>query len=133
MKADRWPHPACAAVEDLLDACDLRRGKASGPGGQRRNKVATAVDLTHRETGLRARATERRKAEDNRREALFRLRLALAVSVILVIDVRIADADHTPTASTASLRTCSIMHATRRKSAIPSRSGWGSMRKKATS
>ncbi len=75
------PHPASLKDEALLAQCDLKRGKGSGPGGQRRNKVQTAVLLTHRPTGLTGQASERREAEANKRSALGRLRLALALEI----------------------------------------------------
>ncbi len=74
-------HPAAIEDEELLRQCDLGRSRASGPGGQHRNKVETKVTLTHRPTGISAQASERRSAEENRRVALFRLRLALAIRV----------------------------------------------------
>ncbi len=73
-------HPAGLSEEALLQECTLRRTRASGPGGQHRNKVSTAVVLTHSPTGVSARATESRQGETNRRMALRRLRLALAVA-----------------------------------------------------
>ncbi len=74
-------HPACLPVESLLDQCDVRHERRSGPGGQHRNKVSTAVVLTHRPTGLRAEANERRSQAENQREAAWRLRVRLAIEV----------------------------------------------------
>ena len=74
-------HPACWPVEELLGDCDVRHERRSGPGGQHRNKVSTAVVLVHRPTGLRAEANERRSQAENRREAVRRLRVRLAIEV----------------------------------------------------
>jgi protein subunit release factor B len=52
--------------------------RASGPGGQHRNKVATGVRLTHLPSGLVVTATERRSRELNRQAALERLARRLA-------------------------------------------------------
>lgn len=71
-------HPACLSAEDLLKSVRVERLRGSGPGGQRRNRVATAVRLIHEPTGVTAKASERRSAEENRKEAVRRLRLALA-------------------------------------------------------
>ena len=74
-------HPACRPNDELLADCDERHERRSGPGGQHRNKVATAVVLTHRPTGLRAEANERRSQAENRAEAMRRLRVRLALEV----------------------------------------------------
>lgn len=66
---------------DLLAGCEVRRTRRSGPGGQRRNKVETAVIIEHRPTGLSAEANERRSQAENLEVALFRLRLRLALEV----------------------------------------------------
>lgn len=72
-------HPAALDPEDLLKQCSTRRYRASGPGGQHRNKVETAIELTHTPTGIKANATERRSQNDNQRAALKRLRVKLAI------------------------------------------------------
>ena len=74
-------HPACLDPDDLLAQCGVSSGRSGGPGGQRRNKVETAVRITHRPTGVEAGATERRQQAENRRVALWRLRLKLALEV----------------------------------------------------
>lgn len=75
------PHPAEIDPEALLADCDVERTRRGGPGGQHRNKVETAIVLTHRPTGVRAEASERRSQEQNQKEALRRLRLRLALEV----------------------------------------------------
>lgn len=72
-------HPAALEVKQLLAECDSRRVRRSGPGGQRRNKVETAVLLYHRPTGISAEAGERRSQAENRSVAVSRLRINLAL------------------------------------------------------
>jgi hypothetical protein len=79
-------HPAAVDPLHLLDDCDVRFLRRSGPGGQNRNKVETAVVLTHRPSGLTAEANERRSQAENRRQALARLRLVLAREIRCVRD-----------------------------------------------
>jgi hypothetical protein len=74
-------HPAALAPDRLLAECDIRFLRRSGPGGQNRNKVETAVVLHHRPTGLTAEANEARSQAHNRDEAIFRLRINLALDV----------------------------------------------------
>lgn len=79
--SDEHVHPARLPVEELLSQCDVRRQRRSGPGGQHRNKVETAVVLTHRPTGISAEANERRSQAENHAQAVFRLRMLLAMRV----------------------------------------------------
>ena len=72
------PHPSTIDEELLLRHCKLEFGRGTGPGGQRRNKVATACEIVHEPTGVMAHAAEMRKQADNRRVALRRLRDRLA-------------------------------------------------------
>ena len=65
----------------LLAECTVETYRASGPGGQHRNKRDSAVRLTHSPTGVSATATERRSQHENRRVAVRRLRKAIAVRV----------------------------------------------------
>ncbi|MEM6552929.1 MAG: peptide chain release factor-like protein [Planctomycetota bacterium] len=74
-------HPAAWDEQRLLRGCVVERTRGSGPGGQRRNKVATGVRVRHEPTGLVAEAGERREPEANRRVAVFRLRVLLALEV----------------------------------------------------
>jgi len=59
--------------KDLERECDLSFFRASGPGGQHRNKTETAVRVVHRPTGIAAAATEERSQFRNRQVALERL------------------------------------------------------------
>jgi hypothetical protein len=74
-------HPAALPLERLLADCDLARTRRGGPGGQHRNKVETAVVVTHRPTGLTGQAAERRSQDLNRQQAIQRLRVRLAVEI----------------------------------------------------
>ena len=85
------PHPATLDEETLVTQCTLTKGRSSGPGGQRKNKVETEVRLTHEPTGLKALANERRSAAQNRSMAIGRMRHLLATHArcpVLFGDVR---------------------------------------------
>ncbi len=62
----------------LEGECVLEFFIGGGPGGQHRNKTASAVRLHHPPTGLTVIATERRSQAQNRGVALERLRARLA-------------------------------------------------------
>ncbi|MBI2480139.1 MAG: peptide chain release factor-like protein [Planctomycetia bacterium] len=72
-------HPAMLDEAGLLAACEIRRQRRSGPGGQHRNKVETAIVITHSPTGIQGEASERRSQEQNRTVAVRRLRVNLAI------------------------------------------------------
>src|SRR5262245_48941097 len=65
----------------LLDQCETDTYRASGPGGQKRNKTSSAVRLRHRPSGLIVIAEESRSQHENRARALRRLRQALYLKV----------------------------------------------------
>ncbi|HUH05794.1 MAG TPA: peptide chain release factor-like protein [Kofleriaceae bacterium] len=67
--------------EALLDECEMDRFRASGPGGQKRNKTESAVRLRHLATGIQAHASESRSQHENRVVALRRLRLRIALEL----------------------------------------------------
>jgi hypothetical protein len=65
----------------LLAQCEVDTYRASGPGGQKRNKTSSAVRLRHPPTGLLVIAEESRSQHENRARALRRLRQALYLKV----------------------------------------------------
>ncbi len=71
----------------LLGQCREERYRASGPGGQRRNKVQTAVRLHHRESGVVSQAEESRSLAENRTRAVRRLRERIALSCRVPFDL----------------------------------------------
>lgn len=64
----------------LLGECEVDLYRASGPGGQKRNKTSSAVRLRHKPTGLIVTAVESRSQHENRARALQRLRRAIALT-----------------------------------------------------
>src|SRR4029079_6272258 len=74
MSRSRW---SALSDEQLLAQCEVDTYRASGPGGQKRNKTSSAVRLRHPPTGLLVIAEESRSQHENRARALRRLRQAL--------------------------------------------------------
>ncbi|XP_057525850.1 uncharacterized protein LOC130805203 isoform X1 [Amaranthus tricolor] len=73
--------------EELMSQCEMGTFKASGPGGQHRNKRESAVRLKHLPTGIIAQAVEDRSQHMNRASALLRLRALLALKVRRPVDL----------------------------------------------
>ncbi|KAG6715701.1 hypothetical protein I3843_04G007400 [Carya illinoinensis] len=73
--------------QELMRQCEMDTFKASGPGGQHRNKRESAVRLKHLPTGLIAQAVEDRSQHMNRASALARLRTLLALNVRSSVDL----------------------------------------------
>src|SRR5437660_10929128 len=65
----------------LLAQCEVDTYRASGPGGQKRNKTSSAVRLRHPPSGLIVIAEESRSQHENRARALRRIREALYLTV----------------------------------------------------
>ena len=65
----------------LLAQCEVDTYRASGPGGQKRNKTSSAVRLRHPPTGLIVIAEESRSQYDNKGKALTRLAHALVLHI----------------------------------------------------
>jgi hypothetical protein len=65
----------------ILKDCTEERYKASGPGGQRRNKVETALRVRHQPTGVVAKGEESRYLHSNRAYAARRVREKIALEV----------------------------------------------------
>lgn len=62
---------------DLISQCEVDTYRASGPGGQKRNKTSSAVRLRHLPTGLIVIAEESRSQHENKAKAVQRLRRAM--------------------------------------------------------
>lgn len=79
-------HPAAKSGEELAKELRYEATRSTGPGGQHRNRVATAIRVYHLPSGLTAMGTERRSQLENKVEALFRLRRKLALQLRSPID-----------------------------------------------
>ncbi len=65
--------------EALLKQCKEDRYKSGGPGGQRRNKVETALKLHHAASGASVHANNSRYLQRNRLSAVRHLRERIAI------------------------------------------------------
>lgn len=65
----------------LLSQCEVDTYRASGPGGQKRNKTSSAVRLRHLPSGLIVIAEESRSQHENKAKAQKRLRQAFYLKI----------------------------------------------------
>jgi hypothetical protein len=70
-----------ASDDALIAQCEVDRYRASGPGGQHRNKTESAVRLRHQLTGTSAIGEDSRSQSENKLHAVRRLRAAIALEV----------------------------------------------------
>jgi protein subunit release factor B len=83
----QWP----TDLESLERDTEMEFVKASGPGGQHRNKRETGVRLVHRPSGITVTAVERRSQAMNRSVAFERLQT-------LLIELQRPEIERVPTA-----------------------------------
>lgn len=74
--------------DKILHDCRWEAFRASGPGGQKRNKTSSAIRLTHTPTNVSAIANESRSQAENRRSALRRLRHRMTLELREAISVQ---------------------------------------------
>jgi hypothetical protein len=74
-------HYLLVSDDALIAQCEVDRYRASGPGGQHRNKTESAVRLRHRLTGVTAIGEDSRSQAENKVHAVRRLRSAIALEV----------------------------------------------------
>ncbi len=75
---DQW---TSLTDSQLLAQCSVDTYRASGPGGQKRNKTSSAVRIRHPASGLIVIAEESRSQHENRARALVRLRQAFFLKI----------------------------------------------------
>lgn len=66
---------------ELMAQCEVDTYRASGPGGQKRNKTSSAVRIRHLPSSLIVIAEESRSQHENRARAFRRLRAAFYLKV----------------------------------------------------
>ncbi|MDQ3339807.1 MAG: peptide chain release factor-like protein [Myxococcota bacterium] len=74
-------HYLLASDDALIAQCEVDRYRASGPGGQHRNKTESAVRLRHKLSGVMAIGEDSRSQSENKLHAVRRLRSAIALEV----------------------------------------------------
>jgi hypothetical protein len=88
-----------ASDEQLIAQCEVDRYRASGPGGQHRNKTESGVRLRHRLSGVSAIGEDSRSQSENKHHAVRRLRSAIALEVREPVSIQ----NYVPSARLAAL------------------------------
>ena len=70
-----------ASDDALVAQSEVDRYRASGPGGQHRNKTESAVRLRHKPSGMTAIGEDSRSQAENKLHAVRRLRGAIALGL----------------------------------------------------
>ncbi len=89
MKVSRTRRNAWLRLDDeaLLKQCKEDRYKSGGPGGQRRNKVETAVKIHHEPSDASTHSDDSRYLQRNRLRAVRRLRERIALDIRAPFDL----------------------------------------------
>lgn len=74
-------NPRDLPPDELLSQCRWETFRGPGPGGQKRNKTSSSVRIVHVPTGITATAGEFRSQQQNKANALRRLRHRMAVEL----------------------------------------------------
>lgn len=74
------PVPRGVAVLVRLSDCEIQTCRGSGPGGQKRNKTETAVQIRHKPSGLMVRCDQERSQQQNKQTAIAILAARLSQS-----------------------------------------------------
>lgn len=72
--------PASVSVAVRESDCEIMTCRGSGPGGQKRNKTETAVQIRHKPSGLMVRCDQERSQQQNRVTAMANLAAKLHAS-----------------------------------------------------
>jgi protein subunit release factor B len=99
----------------LLAQCEVDTYRASGPGGQKRNKTSSAVRLRHSPSGLIVIAEESRSQHENKARALKRLRQALPLKLRLPLSAEELAAAAQASEVMAAKNTAGRLEASRRE------------------
>lgn len=77
-RRDAW---LAASDDELFQQCRCDFFKATGKGGQKRNKTSSAVRLTHSASGLVVSDSSSRSQHENRTKAIRKLRFQIALKI----------------------------------------------------